>query len=213
MSHKRILLVEGNDDEHVFKAIFGQHQLPPLDEIKAHGGYSSLIEALPLRLVESDVSALGVVCDADAEPVSRWESIRYRLEKAGYAKVPQYLVADGLVLAPPENTILPRFGLWIMPDNHIPGILEHFLELLVPAGDKLFAYTEQCVKNIPEASKLFREVDLPKAKIHTWLAWQKEPGRPLGQSITKHVLCAGSPSCQKVVHWIQRLYFNASPTN
>lgn len=209
MATKRILLVEGNDDEHVFKAIFGQHNLAHLDEIKEHGGYTNLIEALPLRLVESDVLALGVVCDADTNPANRWESIRYRLEKAGYIDVPKHPEVDGLVIGPPENSLLPRFGIWIMPDNQIPGILEKFLELLVPPGDKLFSYTEHCIKNIPAGDRLFRDVDIPKAKMHTWLAWQEEPGKPLGQSITKKVLRAESPSCQKVVNWIKRLYFEA----
>lgn len=209
MATKRILLVEGNDDEHVFKAIFGQHNLAHLDEIKEHGGYTNLIEALPLRLVESDVLALGVVCDADTSPANRWESIRHRLETAGYIDVPINPDVNGLVIAPPGNSLLPRFGIWIMPDNHIPGILEKFLELLVPPGDKLFSYTEHCIKNIPAADRLFRDVDIPKAKMHTWLAWQEEPGKPLGQSITKKVLRAESPSCQKVVNWIKRLYFEA----
>jgi len=80
MATKRILLVEGNDDEHVFKAIFGQHHLPHLDEIKEHGGYTNLIEALPLRLVESDVFALGVVCDADTDLKNRWEIFRNKLK-------------------------------------------------------------------------------------------------------------------------------------
>jgi hypothetical protein len=209
MASKKILLVEGNDDEHVFKAIFGQHHLAYLDEIKEHGGYTNLIEALPLRLIESDVLALGVVCDADTEPANRWTSIRNRLEMAGYVNVPQNPDPRGLVIVPPENSVLPRFGIWIMPDNQVPGILEQFLEFLVPVGDKLFAYTELCIRNIPEGSRLFRDVDLPKAKIHTWLAWQKEPGKPLGQSITKRVLRADSDSCRKVVDWLRRLYFSA----
>jgi len=207
MAAKRILLVEGKDDEHVFKAIFGQHNLAQLDEIKEHGGYTSLIEALPLRLLESDVHALGVVCDADTNLLNRWDSIRNGLEKAGY-NIPPKPDANGLVVAPPKDTLLPKFGIWIMPDNQIPGILEQFLELLVPPGDKLFVYTEKCLVNLPKEIRLFREVDIPKAKIHTWLAWQEEPGKPLGQSITRKVLRADSPSCQKVVDWIKRLYFD-----
>jgi len=207
MATKRILLVEGNDDEHVFKAIFGQHNLAHLDEIKEHGGYTNLIEALPLRLVESDVLVLGVVCDADENPTHRWDSIRSRLEHAGYMNVPVKLNPDGLVITPPEATLLPRFGIWVMPDNQIPGILEKFLELLVPPGDKLFKYTENCLNNIPADIRLFRDVDIPKAKIHTWLAWQEEPGKPLGQSITRKVLRAESPTCQQIVSWLKRLYF------
>lgn len=155
MSAKRILLVEGNDDEHVFKAIFGQHRIPHLDEIKEHGGYTNLIEALPLRLVESDIFALGVVCDADTNPANRWESIRNRLEKAGYIDVPISPDVNGLVIEPPANSLLPRFGIWIMPDNQIPGILEKFLELLVPPGDTLFSYAENCIKKYPCRNSAF----------------------------------------------------------
>ena len=148
----------------------------------------------------------GVVCDAEADPTHRWDSIRCRLDNASYVNVPTSPAADGLVIPPPENTLFPRFGIWIMPDNRSPGILENFLEFLVPAEDQLFSYTEQCVNHIPAGVRLFGEADRPKAKLHTWLAWQAEPGKPLGQSITKRVLRAESPSCQTVVNWIRRLY-------
>ena len=207
MGTKKLLLVEGVDDEHVFKAIFGQYMLAHLDEIKQHGGYSSLIEALPLRLVESDVTVLGVVVDADTNLSSRWESIRHRLVAAGYQDVPAAPAAEGLVLTAPTDSLLPKFGVWIMPDNTLPGILEHFLETLIPDGDNLFAYTVKCVGEIPAGTRLFRDLDIPKAQIHTWLAWQDEPGKPLGQSITRKVLRADSPSCHLIVEWLKRLYF------
>ena len=202
---RRILLVEGKDDEHVFKAIFGQYQLQHLD-IKEHGGYATLLEAVPLRLIESDVSALGVVIDADSDASSRWESLRNNLIFAGYSGVPQELPCNGLVIEAPADKILPRFGTWIMPDNVIPGILEHFLETLVPPNDELYSLVTRTVDTIPNHLRRFRSVDLPKAKIHTFLAWQDEPGKPLGQSITRHVLQAHSPSCEQIVAWLRRLY-------
>ena len=77
-----------------------------------------------------------------------------------------------------------------MHDNTVPGILEHFLETLVPAGDDLYALVNSSVDAIPPALRRFRDVDVPKAKMHTYLAWQDEPGRTLGQSITRRVLRA-----------------------
>ena len=62
------------------------------------------------------------------------------------------------------------------------------------------------VDAIPPALRRFRDVDVPKAKMHTYLAWQDEPGRTLGQSITRRVLRADSPSCVTVVGWLRRLY-------
>ncbi len=202
---KNILLVEGVDDEHVFKNLCGQHQIPHFDEVKQHGGYTSLLDAIPIRLKESEVGALGIVIDADTDLPSRWQSVRDRLVKAGYS-VPAAPDEMGLVLVPPEKSVLPRVGVWIMPDNKLPGILEDFLRYLVPSADQLFGYAESCVEGISPGLRRFRDLDLPKVKIHTWLAWQDEPGKPLGQAITRGTLDAKSPKALEVIYWIKRLY-------
>jgi hypothetical protein len=88
MPPKKILLVEGVDDEHVFKALFGKLQLPHLDEIKQCGGYDSLVEILPVQLKASDVHSLGIVVDADTDASRRWKSIRTRLIGSGYDSLP-----------------------------------------------------------------------------------------------------------------------------
>ena len=72
---KRLLLVEGKDDEHVFKAIFGQHDLLHLDAIIENRGYENLLRVLPVRLKESDLDTLGVVVDADLQVQSRWDAL------------------------------------------------------------------------------------------------------------------------------------------
>ncbi len=49
-----------------------------------------------------------------------------------------------------------------------------------------------------------------KAKIHTYLAWQEEPGKPMGQAITAKVLHAESETAKVFVEWIKRLFVPAS---
>ena len=208
MASKKVLLVEGIDDEHVIKNLCGRHDLPYLEEIKEYRGYAKLLESFPIRLKESDIQALGLVIDADTDLGARWQSIRDRIAQAGYPGVPDEPEIAGLVLEPPPSTLLPRVGVWIMPENTVPGILENFIEKLVPPGDQLFDYAETCVQAIPPALKLFRDVDLPKARIHTWLAWQNEPGKPLGQSITTRVLDANAPLAIHFVEWLKRLFFS-----
>lgn len=202
---KKILLVEGPDDEHVFKNLCGRHGFPLLDEVRPHGGYTALLDAIPTRLKESDIESLGIVIDADTDLASRWAAVSDRLRKGGY-EVPQDPERSGLVLPSPQGTLLPRVGVWIMPDNNLPGILEDFIRDLVPAGDHLYGYAEQCVAGIDTAEKLFRDLDLPKVHIHTWLAWQDEPGKPLGQAITRGILDADSAKALEVVAWLKRLY-------
>jgi hypothetical protein len=206
MAGKTILLVEGKEDLHVFKALFGKRHLPHLSEIKDHEGWTELLDAIPVRLKESDVDSLGVVLDADTSVAGRWDSVRFRLSAAGYAP-PSHPDPHGLVLNPPPETILPRVGIWLMPNNTVPGKLEDFLRCLVPRGNALFAYAEATVNGIPENLRLFKSLDQPKALIHTWLAWQSEPGRPLGQSITAGFLEHSAAEADMLVGWLRRLYF------
>lgn len=206
---RQLLLVEGRDDEHVVKALCGRHGLPKL-EIVQHEGYTNLLEALPLRILESDVASLGVIIDADSDPTSRWQSVRDRLEKAGFTDLPKEPALNGGIFSCNDNPILPRVGVWLMPDNQTQGILETFLRHMVPDGDQLFKHAEHSVGTIPDGFRLFREVDQPKALMHTWLAWQDEPGRPLGQSITRRVLSADTPLALSLVDWLRALHFPVS---
>ena len=54
----------------------------------------------------------------------------------------------------PANSLLPRFGVRIMPDNQTRGILEDFLRLLVPAGSALFAHVQSSVARIRPVSAI-----------------------------------------------------------
>ena len=74
MSARKILLVEGTDDEHVLKHLCGNRGIPRLDEIRPQGSVEKLLENLPVRLKESDVEVLGVVLAADTDVAARWRS-------------------------------------------------------------------------------------------------------------------------------------------
>jgi hypothetical protein len=207
MAGKNILLVEGADDEHVLKALCGQRGVQELDGILAQGGVKRLLESLPVRLKESDTEALGVVIDADMDIAARWDSLKHRLTAAGYPNVPDQPAATGTILTPPPATTLPRAGVWIMPDNQTRGILEDFLRFLVPPGSALFTYARSSVAGIPPAEKRFTQLAEPKAVIHTWLAWQEVPGKPLGAAITAKFLDANVAQVDALVAWLKRLFF------
>lgn len=207
MPDRKILLVEGTDDEHVLKHICSQRNVPILDEITPLGNVERLLESFPVRLKESDVGALGVVIDADTDLAARWQSLRDRLRKAGYQSVPGEPHSAGTILSPPPQSLLPRVGIWIMPDNQTRGILEDFLRFLVPSGSRLFAHVESSVATIPEGERRFGPRDHSKAIIHTWLAWQKEPGRPLGTAITAKFLDANVVQVDVLVAWLRSLFF------
>ena len=129
---------------------------------------------------------IGVVLDADDNVESRWQSIRDKLQDYPY-RLPDAPDPGGTIVEAVEDLPRPRLGFWLMPNNVDPGMLEDFCRQLAP--DDAIAYAEHCVTEAREKSfATFREVHRSKAVVHTYLAWQDEPGRPLGQSITARVL-------------------------
>ncbi len=209
MTSKRILLVEGTDDVHVLKHLCGNRNVPPLDDIKPHQGVDQLLESFPVRLKASeDGDIVGMVIDADTDLTARWQSLRGRLIEVGYENVPDNPASDGTTLDPPVGKLLPRVGIWIMPDNKTVGVLEDFLHFLVPNGSQLFAHVQSSVSAIPSGERRFSQLAEPKATIHTWLAWQEQPGRPLGTAITARYLDPDVAQVDVLVAWLRRLFFS-----
>ena len=204
---KKVMLVEGDDDEHVVKHICGNHDIRDLDEIKEHGGVEGLLESIPVRLksASDEGDVVGIVVDADQDAAARWRQLSEMFANVGYSDVPNQPVPDGTILSPPDGTILPRVGVWIMPDNRTDGILEDFLRFLVPQSNALYEHAVSSVDSVPE--RRFSENDRIKAVIHTWLAWQEEPGRPYGTAITAGFLDPQSCHAIAFASWIRRLFF------
>ena len=102
--------------------------------------------------------------------------------------------------------ICPGSGVWIMPDNMSPGMLEDYLRDLLPEGDALFERARRCLDEIPVEDRRFLAAHLSKALIHTWLAWQDDPGTPFGQAITKRYFDSDGPHVQGLLDWLTRLF-------
>ena len=202
-------MVEGTNDVHVLKHICGSRDdIGHLDRVEAHGGVDSLLVAIPLqiKLSKEKGDVVGIVIDADDSPDARWQSLRDIFAQAGYPNVPRRPDSDGTILESPTGTSLPRAGVWIMPDNKTPGVLEDFLRFLVPERQSaLFAHAERSVATVPE--RRFTENDTLKAVIHTWLAWQKDPGKPYGTAITAKFMDSRLPQARALAGWLRRLFY------
>ena len=206
MPGRKILLVEGKDDEHVLKHICGNRGIPELDSVEPIGGAERLLDHFPIRLKRSkdEGDTIGVVIDADTDLDARWQGIQERLTQAGYQNVPALPNPHGTILDPSDEPILPKFGVWIMPNNKTPGILEDFLQFLVPQPDSLMKHANTSVNSVPE--QRFTDLDRPKALMHTWLAWQEEPGKPYGTAITAKFLDPSQPQADILASWLKRLF-------
>jgi hypothetical protein len=204
MADRLLLVVEGPDDKHVLWAILARHQFAPSFTIRDEGGFQTLLARLSIHLKPgTDIERFGVVVDADADIRARWQQIKRILTRAGYGSVPEDPDPAGTVI---EQEDLPRVGIWVMPDNILPGMLEDYLCFLVPAGDALFDRACRCVDEIPAEERRFAQIHLVKSLIHTWLAWQDDPGSPLGQAITKRYFESEGQHIQELLAWLTRLF-------
>lgn len=211
MAQPRVLLVEGKDDQHVLWALLVAHGLPdvfsvvrPRDENSPHiddsGGIQRLLDSIPVWLKSTGLERIGIVLDADADLANRWQQVKDRLHSAQIGDVPDGPAASGTIIDCEGGL---RLGVWLMPDNQLPGILEHFLAFLIPDGDRGIAHVDRFLASIPDEDRSFPEIREAKARLHAWLSIQNEPGKPLGQSITARYLDAAADVAAPFISWIR----------
>lgn len=202
------LLVEGKDDRHVVWALCAKHQLPERFSVEVpgqgDGGVDPLLNSIPVRLKIAHLRALGIVLDADVNLQSRWQAICTRLQQAGYVNFPENPNRTGTIIVQAGK---PKVGVWIMPDNQLPGMLETFVANLIPADDQLLAVAMSTLNDLETQSlQRYALIHHAKALIHTWLAWQELPGQPMGQAITANALRHDSALALVFVQWLYRLF-------
>jgi hypothetical protein len=203
----RILLVEGKDDLHVMYSLCKHHNLPTHFEILDKEGVENVLEAFEAEIASPDKDCIGMIVDADTDIHSRWDTIITILRRRGYKHVPSFPNKKGTILIQEDK---PTVGIWLMPNNNLPGELEDFIAFLVPQRETnpLWTYAAQCLNALPEAPDRYPEQDRSKAHVHTWLAWQQEPGKPLGQAITARYIDANAPDANQLIDWLRNLFIN-----
>ena len=187
---------------------------PKTISIDQQGGFENLRKNLFLQLKNKALEQVGIIVDAD-DPTNpsvnirnRWESIKGVLHRFDNVVLPDDPSPDGTIgsLQREDGSTLV-VGIWIMPNNQLPGTLEDFIKFLVPADKtSLWDRAEHSVDDIPPDERLFRPIDQQKAYLATWLAWQKRPGIPLGAAINQRYLDANAPEAHKLIDWIRRLF-------
>lgn len=205
------LRVEGPDDLHALMHLLicngvdcDPKQSPQsYPEIKCAGGVSQLLEGMTLAIQISTGRAVGFVIDADISPNDRWAAVRARLIAAD-VQVPETMPIDGFVGHSARYDA--RIGVWLMPDNQASGTLEDFLSALVDDGDRVIGHAELATDKAKHLGASFTSNDRLKAVLHTWLAWQEEPGLPYGTAVKALYFRHDHQLVLKFVRWFKRLY-------
>jgi hypothetical protein len=139
-TNRKILLVEGKDDQHSVVHLMRAHVRWPDDrtqapvDIQDGGGKDAVLEEGRIvgLVKERGMRAVGVMLDADDDCAACYRRIRDRC-LAIVPAMPMEQPSDGLIVS---SEGFARLGVWIMPDNTSRGDLETFLRNLVPDHSK-----------------------------------------------------------------------------
>ena len=209
--YPRKLLVEGETDKRVLPYLMEANGVmwpdPPASPvfIEPYGSVDEILkpEVIALEIGASGLEALGVVVDANGDAGARWDDVRTWCS-VEFADLPEQIPAAGLELVHSGGS---RFGVWIMPDNRLTGMLEDSLVRLIPDDSRrLYELATNSVADAKRNGAPFRDVHVRKAEIHTWLAWQDPPDLRLHEAVEQTVLDPARAESRTFVNWFRSLF-------
>lgn len=184
-----VLLVEGNSEAELIEVLASRLRCAPWTHFEPEPmvtrervGSKEPAQLLRAKLNLGRAQRVGVVVDADEDAAAKWAKLLPVLLEFGCEALPAHPPTGGWVgdlrLLGSEPC---RVGIWILPDNASPGILEDFALDMVPATDPLKPLAIEAVatarSRVPEkdatgARLRFKDRHEAKARLRTWYAWQ-----------------------------------------
>lgn len=190
----RLLLGEGQDEERFLRAML-RHLGRSDVQVMSTGGKTGLRAFLRALLDDPlwpKLESLLLIRDADfggdasreSASVSALRSLSFLLGELGLPVPPRH---GTFVSAPTARTEGPlRVGVFVLPDGTSEGMLED-LCLAAVTGDAMMPCLEAYLRCIDERRALVGSApiarnQLPKARVHAFLASRPEPDRRVGEA-------------------------------
>lgn len=205
------LHVEGDDDFHSLIHLLIRNGFaydtkpwpPAFPELVKVGDVDKVLEGMETAVAVSNGGSVGFVLDADTPLQTRWRAVRTHLLNVDVA-TPETPLTSGFI--GDSSRFKARVGIWLMPDNEHDGSLEDFLRTLIHESDPLIDHALDSTSVARKRGASFPNQDQSKAIVHTWLAWQEDPGRPYGRAIQYKYFQERSSTTDSFVRWFKRLY-------
>ncbi len=208
-----LLLVEGREDQRVIPQFmekfirWGEHDEPEKwpAEIVAFDGVDPLLEhgVIESRLKSPGLKALGVLVDANADPVGRWN--RIRACHSGDARDSGRLAAGRIGNGERGGATVRRLvDAGLLVERNVGDLFGRFYPR--PSNRALAVRAGPLQGGEGKTHAPFSEAHLDKALIHAWLALQDPPGQQLHSAIMQNILTPNSPQADPFVNWFRKLY-------
>lgn len=181
ITKKKLLAVEGKDEVIFFKELFkhmGMYDIVQVLDVAGKDNFKKEMPLLKKATGFSDLEAIVIIRDADNSYQSAFESIKGVLEKIEGLQVPN---------KPGEfSRGNPKVGVFIMPDNSSPGMLEDLCLETVKDKEEM-----ECVKQFIACAKQLKnppkEKDIPKAQVQAFLAIKPDVPNSVGRGAQKKI--------------------------
>ena len=172
----RQLIVEGNDEVRVFLALCEYLGISGL-QVQQYGGYPNLRRFLRTLTADPDfhvIESLAVVADADSNRAGRQQSIQGALSDAGLPmpSAPlEFATQNGINVAylvvphDADGTMLEDVCLASVSDDAAMKCVDEYFECLTREG-----------------ASTPRQVWMPKARVHAFLASRDDPALRIGEA-------------------------------
>lgn len=194
-----LLLVEGWIDKTIVQSIIELNQSKPEIDITPCGGIDKLIAGIKGVIRAENYMAVGIMVDANSNPINRWNMISDQVKATGI-NMPDVLDPSGVIIDGQ-----PRVGVWLMPDNRTPGEIEDFVAKLIPHNDPIWPKSQRYIDSIPEYQRRFPSAKITKAKTFAWVSTRKRPGL-IDSAINRQDLDLSRDSYKSFVGWLEELY-------
>lgn len=192
----RLLIGEGDEEVFFFGALLDHLNIDDIQVEKIGGkDYLSLyLKELPRRPGFERLVALGVTRDADDDCANAFAKICGALNANGFG----FPSAPGQV-----QSGLLRVGVFVMPDNQRPGMLEDLCldsfaaDLALPCVDEFFRCVDKATGRKPHI--------LAKARVQTWLASHPDTENRLGLAAYRRYWPWNSAAFQPLIDFLRAL--------
>ena len=181
ISSPKQLIVEGNDEVRLLKAMFKHFNIQgiQLQNCEGFDDFRKFLNAFMALSGFSDIQSLGIVADAESRRSGREQAIREALSAKG-------LPSPTGPLQVASNSRLSVAYL-VIPSDKDSGMLENLCldSIADDIGMPCVEYYFECIKHTSLAGP--KDVWMPKARLHAFLASRDRPGMRLGEAAEKGI--------------------------
>ncbi len=195
----KLLLCEGIDEEKILSKLFEELQVSDI-QIMPRGGKEQINKSLPLLAKRPEfrkVASMGIIRDADSDASAALQSVTSALESVGIK------LQKGSAISVASQ---PRVTVLIVPGSDQQGSIEDILFESVRGGEAIACVEEYmaCLKGQSSAYTL-TPGNLAKAKVHAFLASQKDPDLRPGEAAEKGLWDFNHPAFSELRQFILQL--------